>query len=119
MNRLELLNARTLSRTAELVVGRIEPLLFLFKLYENGRVIRVTLNHKGWLCDAAEVMEHYERRCYLASKKGKPKPIRWNHALNKGKECEHIIACKMFLRKINVLDRLGVFSMDCLHGANS
>jgi hypothetical protein len=107
MNRLEILKARTLSKYVQLEVSREDPLLFLFLIKYEGNEVRITLNNKGWLCDAGETSENYERRCYLAKKKGKERPIRWNHAMNINKECEHILACKIYLRKNN-LDRVDV-----------
>ena len=113
MNRLELLKARTLSRYVQLDTSRSEPILFLFKIVKDGQVIRIRLNHKGWLCDASENLSKYERKCLIAKRRGKEKPIKWNHVLNKGKECEHILACKIFLKKMkgtDVLERIGVKS---------
>jgi len=111
MNRLERLKARTLSRYVQIETSRSEPLLFLFKIIKDGQEIRVSLNHKGWICDAIENLERYERKCLVAARRGKEKPIKWNHVLNKGKECEHILACKIFLKKMkgtDVLERIGV-----------
>ena len=101
MNRLEIMRARSLSKYVEMLTSRIEPLLFLFLIRRDGQEVRITLNHKGWMCDAMETTEEYSRRCFLRSRRNQERPTRWNHTMNT-KECEHVLACKIYLQNHNI-----------------
>lgn len=96
--------ARGLIKQQKVKVENISPGLFLFKIKDEGQEINVSKNHKGWMCDAQQDNHKYDRDCYVAKKRGLPKPGRWSCSFRKDGECYHILACKM------IVERLGISS---------
>ena len=88
------LKAKSLKNKIKIVSIKLGQVLFEL---EDARVI---FNHKGWMCDYIEDNDSYNKRLYKAKKRGL-KITRWSCSFN-DKDCFHITACKMLLKKIGI-----------------
>ena len=95
------LKVKTLMKKIEIVLVR--PNFLHFKIIG---VCNVTKSSKGWLCDATITESEYKRACYLAKKKGKEKPMRWNCSYSNKQDCIHIQAIRLFLERLGVDPRV-------------
>ena len=95
------LKAKTLMKKIEIIVVR--PNFLHFRIRDT---CNVTKSMKGWLCDNTITEDQYIRACYLAKKKGKEKPIRWNCSYSNKQDCIHIQAVRLFLERLGVDPRV-------------
>jgi hypothetical protein len=80
--------------------------LFIFE-FDDGT--SVSFNYKGWLCDWVEDVFDFQRRVdkYIKYKEGN-RPVRLSHSyfVSKKIECVHVIACRLWLAKYNLLSKV-------------
>lgn len=104
-NDWQLKQAQGLLKLKKVKPARINPSsgIFIFIILDEGQEITVTKNHKGWMCDAIQDEHWYQRKAYLANKRGEEPPMRWSCSMMPpGRKCYHIIACELFLEKLGI-----------------
>lgn len=97
MNETDYWKAKGLIKRKEIELTYSNPVtdFFIFEIKKDN--ILITKTKKGWLCDAMERDEEFNKRLYWAKKHNKKLPTRWGCVFNQDGECIHCQAAKLLL----------------------
>lgn len=94
--------AKILVRTVTPV--HLGPTFYIFELKEEGQIITVSLNHKGWNCDYVESDDKFQARSERAkAREDRGFPDKWSCSFNQGKICRHILAVHKFMERLDLV----------------